>query len=70
MQCVESALVRECKAAAPAGRLRQFLNDMAAAGVLPTAETGASIVRSLALTKGPQAAMGALSALRFPACDA
>lgn len=31
---------------------------MAAAGVLPTAETGGSIVRTLALTKGPQAAMG------------
>lgn len=32
-QSVDAALLRECTAAAPAGRLQQFLSDMAAAGI-------------------------------------
>lgn len=34
VQSVDAALLRECIAAAPAGKLDQFLADMAAAGIL------------------------------------
>ncbi|KAH9566301.1 hypothetical protein CY35_04G124300 [Sphagnum magellanicum] len=57
IKSVDAALLRECTAAAPTGRLQQFLADMAAAGLTPNRETGRAIVRKLAHSHGVHMAL-------------
>jgi hypothetical protein len=65
IKSVDAALLRECTAAAPTGRLQQFLADMAAAGLTPNRETGGAIVRKLAHSHGVHMALGAFHSQSF-----
>lgn len=64
VKSVDAALLRECIAAAPAGKLDRFLADMAAAGLSPTRETAGAMVRKLAHTPGVDVALDVADELR------
>ncbi|KAG0602551.1 hypothetical protein M758_10G022200 [Ceratodon purpureus] len=64
VKSVDAALLRECIAAAPAGKLDQFLADMSAAGLSPTRETAGAMVRKLAHTPGVDVALDVADELR------
>nr|XP_024374788.1 uncharacterized protein LOC112281948 isoform X3 [Physcomitrium patens] len=64
VKSVDAALLRECTAAAPAGKLNQFLAAMAAAGLSPTRATAGAMVRKLAHTPGVDVALDVADELR------